>query len=728
MKYGMQIIRRLCVRILWQMGSGIFLCGAGYCIYLLFVHHHHDPSLLYADSATVVSWSQWLGSSCAALLYALFGCGAWLVPLMLAYGAVLMGGWYRLRAARTRLIAFGVLIGVVSLWNALGSGVWWHDVHLVGGILGSGLRALVRTIDPLVVRVCIILAISICITVITQLAFVPVLMRGLVCAVTWARKHRVVQRTISVTRLSVHAFVHCVQRVITFVRQKVRGACAYDAQKCARDSDDSIDAIVRDVFWQQCKKTSGVEPSTQNVSSETLVDHPAITHVLPPQDLLDDSAVHVTAPNDRQQAVRLLEKKLAHFDIHGHVTAINTGPVVTCFEYEPTIDTKISKILALENDLALALQALSLRIIAPIPGTNVVGFEVARTDRQMVSFAHLIRTSHVPSEYRLPLVLGCDVIGQPVIIDLARCPHLLMAGATGSGKSIALHTIILSLLFNKRPDQLQLVLIDPKRLELQSYEGISHMVTPVIHDAPHALCALEWVLAQMHERYERMAAAGVRTIDQYPEPMPAIVVIIDELADLMMVAGSRLEMLIARIAQMARAAGIHLVVATQRPSVDVITGLIKVNFVSRIALRVTSAVDSRVILDEDGAQRLIGAGDMLMRDAQGGLHRVHGAYVRSQDINSVVTYLKAHTQQQPASTLAYSSIMSRVSSDQQNDDPLYQEVINFLKEINEVSISLLQRKFKIGFNRSARIIDELEAQGRVVRIDGGKTRKVVRSQ
>lgn len=432
-----------------------------------------------------------------------------------------------------------------------------------------------------------------------------------------------------------------------------------------------------------------------------------------------------------KQAI-VLREKLERFGVYGTVTAIKRGPVVTVFEYQPDIDSKISKIIALEDDLALALQALSIRIIAPIPGRSVVGFEVANSSFKKVSFAKII-TSQAYQKFSgaLPLLLGEDTNGADVVVDLARMPHLLIAGSTGSGKSVALNGMLTSLLCRMTPDELRLILIDPKRLEFAPYADIAHLIFPIITDPKKAAPVLRYVVKEMEERYELMAQVNARNIFDYHAikgsvaAMPFMVVVIDELADLMMTAGKDIELLITRIAQMARAAGIHMMVATQRPSVDVITGLIKVNFPSRISFRVTSKIDSRTILDAAGADKLLGRGDMLFLDSSSAMiKRVHGAFVSDQEIAKVVDHIRS---QRAVSYLEIPSESTQGSALLDDaDDQLYQDVLSFLQTIDEISISLLQRKFRIGFNRSARIIDMLEAQGLILPGHGGKTRKVIR--
>ena len=456
------------------------------------------------------------------------------------------------------------------------------------------------------------------------------------------------------------------------------------------------------------------------------------------------SAVHLMPIRSQQQTgkseelyhkARLLEEKLAHFGIGGSVVATKRGPVVTIFEYQPDINARISKITALEDDLALALKALSIRIIAPIPGTSFIGFEVANQIRETVYLSEILASKTLKkSSFSLPLSLGNDTLGNHVVVDLAKMPHLLIAGSTGSGKSVALHAMLMTLLCTRTPDQLKLILIDPKRLEFASYADIAHLVFPVITQAKQAIAALKWVVAEMESRYECMKMAGARNIIDYQslqrvhvdyEAMPYMVIIIDELADLMMVGGRDIEDLLTRITQMARAAGIHLIVATQRPSVDVITGVIKVNFPSRISCRVTSKTDSRTILDCNGAEKLLGRGDMLYLDAANSMiTRVHGAFVSDEEIMAIVDHIH---HQKPADYCSLDEQLFESAYElSATDDALYQEVIDFLHGVDEISISLIQRRFRIGYNRSARIIEVLEAQGFVAPADGGKMRKVIR--
>jgi S-DNA-T family DNA segregation ATPase FtsK/SpoIIIE len=433
---------------------------------------------------------------------------------------------------------------------------------------------------------------------------------------------------------------------------------------------------------------------------------------------------------------RLLEEKLEQFDIKGAVVAMHSGPVVTLFEYQPDIKVKVSRILSLEDDLAMTLKALSIRIIAPIPGRSVVGFEVANAQRQDVVMARILQSQEFKKHPgALPMIFGQDTLGNDVIADLAKMPHLLIAGSTGSGKSVALNAMLVSLLCSLKPTELKLIIIDPKRLEFAAYDGIAHLLFPIVTETKKAIPILKWVVQTMEKRYEIMAKYGVRNLGDYQlvaqrnkemEAMPLIVVIIDELADLMMTAGKAVEDSIARIAQMARAAGIHMIIATQRPSVDVITGMIKVNFPNRVAFKVTSKIDSRTILDAGGAEKLLGRGDMLFLDAtKSHLVRVHGAYISDQEIHDVVAQIKRQSKAQ------YLDIFDQFGNHESDelldgDDELYQEIVEFVQELDEISISMLQRRFRIGYNRSARIVSMLESKGLIMSVEGGKTKRVVK--
>lgn len=422
--------------------------------------------------------------------------------------------------------------------------------------------------------------------------------------------------------------------------------------------------------------------------------------------------------------IKDLIEKLSHFNIDGDVIRTYAGPVVSTFEFKPAANVKVSKILNLQDDLAMALRAQTIRIQAPIPGKDVVGIEIPNHSVETIYLRELIESDlFQQSKSPLTIVLGKDIVGKPFITDLKKLPHLLIAGTTGSGKSVGINSMILSLLYKNSPDQLRLLMIDPKMLEFSIYNDIPHLLTPVITKAKQAVVALNNMVSEMERRYEMMSDTRTKNIENFNEKMkkeggqelPYIVVIIDELADLMMTSGKEVEHSIARLAQMARAAGIHLVVATQRPSVDVVTGLIKANLPSRISYRVGQKIDSKIILDQQGAESLLGRGDMLFTPPGAtGLVRLHAPWSTEEEIETIVDFIKS--QREPdydKSFLLEDSDIGKSSSDEVYEelDPLYEEAKNIILSERKTSISYLQRRLQIGYNRSARVIEQLEING-----------------
>lgn len=435
-----------------------------------------------------------------------------------------------------------------------------------------------------------------------------------------------------------------------------------------------------------------------------------------------------------QANASILEKKLKDYGIDGKVTEVRPGPVITMYEFEPAPGVKVSKIANLSDDLAMALSAVSIRIIAPIPGKAVVGIEIPNKDRETVYIREIIESkTFATAQSPLTLVLGKTISGESYVADLAKMPHLLVAGATGSGKSVSLNSMILSVLFKATPAHVRFLMIDLKMLELSFYEGIPHLLLPVVTNAKNAKTSLRWMTDEMERRYGIMAQKGVRNIEKYNhkiareggETLPYIVVVIDELADLMMVSPKEVEEYIARLAQMARASGIHLILATQRPSVDVLTGIIKANFPARVACKVFSKVDSRTILDTNGAESLLGYGDMLfLSPGIGRLKRLHGSYVSEGEIKRIVEFLK----QQGAPTYHHEILEEKEEEEavEAIDDEKYQEAVEFVSQKGEASISMVQRRFRIGYNRAARIIERMEQEGIVGPSDGVKPREVLK--
>ncbi len=479
---------------------------------------------------------------------------------------------------------------------------------------------------------------------------------------------------------------------------------------------------------------------------------------LPTADLLSPAAEQKDAPNQKsldEKGKKLIEC-LADFGVMGKLAEILPGPVVTMYEIRPERGVKVKRFEALAKDIAMAIKAVAVRIQAPIPGTDTVGVEVPNDKRQIVSFKEIIQNSaFTESQSKLTLGLGKDIFGTPVSIKMDDMPHLLVAGATGAGKSVCLNSIILSILYKAQPHEVQMLLIDPKRVELSMYNGLPHLVHPVVTDMDLARNALLWAVDEMDQRYKLFETFGMRNITEYNafvrknkdkeadgtlaerlkavenaslQELPFIVIIVDELADLMMQKGKEVEGQIARLGQLARAAGMHIILATQRPSVDVITGLIKNNFPARIAFQVSGSIDSRTILDSAGAEALLGKGDMLYKPRSGGLQRIHGAFVTEEEVRAVVDFWKK--QGSPDYKVDFTkygdtALEPNFDEDDGGYDEMYDVILDWLTDQDVVSISMLQRKFRLGFSRAGRIIDKLEQDGYIEARSGSKPRKVI---
>ena len=487
-------------------------------------------------------------------------------------------------------------------------------------------------------------------------------------------------------------------------------------------------------IWRFLKKVR-VKKTARRRKKKPLKEEPAQEkegYKLPPISLLKEPSSQGFKVNreELERKAKLIEETLKSFNIEGKVTNIRPGPLVTTFEYQPATGVKISKIVGLQDDLAMALQAVSLRVIAPIPGKSVVGLEVANDTRETVHLREILESQAFRrSKSLLTLALGKDIFGEPYVADLAKMPHLLIAGATGSGKSVSLNAMILSILYKASPKEVKFILIDPKMLELSFYQGIPHLLHPVVVDPKKASNALMWAVEEMERRYTTLSEAGVRDINSYnansQDKIPYIVIVIDELADLIMVSSKEVEEAITRLAQMARASGIHMIVATQRPSVDVISGLIKANFPTRISFRVSSRADSKTILDGQGAERLLGMGDMLfIPPGETRPVRLHGPFVSEEEIKAVVEYVKSQGEPEYLEEITQSHGMEREGEGDEVDE-LFQSAVDFAIKMGYVSVSLLQRRFRIGYNRAARIVEEMEKRGIVGPSDGVKPRKVL---
>ncbi len=649
-----------------MLALGVFLALA------LLSYHPQDPGFGRVGSEAIRNWGGLLGAYLASFLFTFLGLAAFLVPVTLLILALkaLKEGCFPYRES------FGALVFTVSLSLALGFAPesWWgrsrYPLH--GGLLGFLGQGLIPYIGiPGVILLILVLG----------LGGLALFSRG------WSSK------------------------------------------------------LPRPRFPKRKKKSRKEEvthPGSREpeVSPKSPSKAPSTSGFPPPMELLEDPPARRKGPSEAtlQALARALQEKLREFGVEGEVTAVNPGPVITVYEFKPAPGIKINRIAALADDLALGLSAESVRIVAPIPGKDVVGIEVSNPERERVYLREIIESENFRrARSPLTLALGKDQSGKPVVTDLARMPHLLIAGATGTGKSVFLHSIILSLIYKSTPEKVRFLLIDPKRIELSVYEEIPYLLHPVVLEPRMATRALRWAVAEMERRYQLLEESRARNLDSYnreaEEKLPYIVIIIDELADLMVVASKEVETLLTRLAQMARASGIHLLLATQRPSVDVITGLIKANFPARISFQVSSRTDSRTILDTQGAERLLGAGDMLfLPPGASKLQRIHGPYVSESEVRRVVEYLRAQGEPE---YLADFEALEEDSEDllgapeDEADDELYREAVKIAMQQGKISVSMLQRRLRIGYNRAARLVERMEEEGIVGPSDGVRPRPVL---
>src|SRR6266545_1811452 len=718
----------------------------------LATYHKTDAGWSYSGNGAIVqNKGGAVGAWLSDLLFYLFGFSAWW--WVFAGIVLVVAGYRRMIAAEGTEVTsrhhpwlaipgFVVLLLASAALEALRlyrlpATLPQHPGGAIGDVIGNGLA---RALGFNGATLLLIALLAIGWTLLTGMSWLKLMERiggGIEAAIGWARKRREDRR----------------DRQIGAVALEQRE----QAVEAAREIDDEREPVVVVPPVFEVPKSERVVREKQRPLFKDLPDSP-----LPPLALLED------APSSQEQVSaetleftsRLIERKLADFGVAVKVLAAYPGPVITRYEIEPAIGVKGAQIVSLMKDLARALSVVSIRVVETIPGKSCMGLELPNPRRQLVRLVELLSSAaynDLPSP--LSLALGKDIAGKAVIVDLARMPHLLVAGTTGSGKSVALNAMILSLLYKAEPRQVRLILIDPKMLELSVYEGIAHLLAPVVTDVKLAANALGWCVGEMERRYRLMSTLGVRNLAGYnarvvearkakrpltnpfsltpqsPEPieeMPLIVIVIDELADLMMVTGRKIEELIARIAQKARAAGIHLILATQRPSVDVITGLIKANIPSRIAFQVASKVDSRTILDHMGAETLLGQGDMLFQPPGAGHPlRVHGAFVSDHEVHRVVDHLKAAGEPQYVEGILEGGVEGNgtdgVSLDagDAESDPMYDQAVAVVLQTRRPSISLVQRHLRIGYNRAARLIEQMERAGLVSPMQTNGNREVL---
>ncbi len=483
--------------------------------------------------------------------------------------------------------------------------------------------------------------------------------------------------------------------------------------------------------------------STQKVSAEPVRVAPVsdtstgekVEYKLPNLDLLKRPSASGAKEReeDLKKRAAILENTLLEFGVEARVVEINRGPVITMYELEPAVGTKVNRITSLSDNISLALKSANIRIIAPLPGKGTVGIEVPNAKSELVLLRDILETTEYNEEdSSLKFALGKDISGAPMITDLSKMPHLLIAGATGSGKTVCLNGIISSFLFNASPDELKFLMIDPKRVELMMFEGIPHLVSPIVTNPKKAAAALSWVVSEMERRYEIFAEKGVRNIAAYKEKMkegdenlPYIIVIVDELADLMIIAQQDVEGAIMRIAQLSRAAGIHMILATQRPSVNVVTGVVKANFPARISFKVASKVDSRTVLDTNGAEKLLGRGDMLlMEPGETALIRGQCSLVEDSELRNIVKFIKAQAGPQYIEEAVVKQEKKATGVEQEKDE-LYMQAVRIVVETKQASVSMIQRKLRVGYTRAARMVDIMEEEGIVGPYNGSKPREIL---
>jgi S-DNA-T family DNA segregation ATPase FtsK/SpoIIIE len=708
-------IRRDALAILF-LTVGIFLTVA------LVSFHQMDPSLSTWSSkgAVVHNWGGTVGAIVSDLLLQLFGLGAVGFPILclaLAYwtfrGERMAGKWSR---AAGGLLAVCSLLGIASFFT--GHVRWFGADIFLPGVVGHllGVNFFGKLLSKVGGLICLV-----ALFLFSLMLFTGLPLRGL--PTLWRRKKTT-------------------EQIRAIVKEKMVSRENWGGDKPAREAAPA---------------------GRPNASSPRIVASPPVPEAPPAprgegREFVLPSLALLEAPADdgngtdeaslQRNAATLIEK-LSEHDIEGEITEIRTGPLVTTYEFRPAPGVKANRVVAMAGDLALAMRCESVRVVPNIPGKGVMGFEIPNEKRALISLRELLGCqAYADSEAMLSLVMGKDIFGEPVIRDLSKMPHLLIAGATGSGKSVALHSLILSVLFRATPEDVRLILVDPKMLELTLYDGIPHLFHSVVTQPREAAQVLKWAVGEMRGRYQEMMENGVRHIDAYNQlvdrrsrsvlrvkardgeaeemaRLPYIVIVIDELADLMMTSASRREVedSITQLTQMARAAGIHLIFATQRPSVDVLTGIIKANFPSRVSFKVASQFDSRTILDQSGSETLLGFGDMLfLQPGVGGIVRVHGPFVGEGEIQRVVAHLR--TQGTPMYEPSITALPSEEEERDPSRDEKFDEAVEEVVRAGRASVSMLQRRLQIGFNRAARIIEEMERQGIVGPSEGGKPREV----
>jgi S-DNA-T family DNA segregation ATPase FtsK/SpoIIIE len=727
----------------------ILLLGIGaFLALILATYHRSDPGPFFSGAAgPILNRGGVVGAWLAEALLYLFGLSAWWWVALAAYGILRLyrrvEAWEMLnrRSLAVALTGFAVLLASSCALEALRL----HSLpaslpdapggvlgHLLAGFAGTALGFTGGTL----VLVFLVAAAFSLFTGISWLRVSELVGAGLEWAFAAARSRIEARRDREEGRLAA----------------QVREEKVEEAKKAFEDHEPIRIEMPQVVI----PKSERIVREKQVPLFSDLPDSP-----LPQLALLDAPDTHVERPTPEtlEYTSRLIERKLLDFSVQVKVVAAYPGPVITRYEIEPAVGVKGAQIVNLARDLARALSVMAIRVVETIPGTSCMGLEIPNPKREIVRLSEIVGSqAYADMNSKITIALGKDITGKPMVADLARMPHLLVAGTTGSGKSVAINAMILSLLYKATPQEVRLIMVDPKMLELSMYEGIPHLLAPVVTDMRQAGAALNWCVAEMERRYKLMSALGVRNLAGYNhkvkdgieakqplkhpfsltpdspedlEPLPLLVVIIDELADLMMVSGKKVEELIARLAQKSRACGIHLILATQRPSVDVITGLIKANVPTRIAFQVSAKVDSRTILDQQGAESLLGQGDMLYLQPGGGIPvRAHGAYVADAEVHRVVEALKKQGEAQYIDGILDAPEQQELNGVGEGgvsgeSDPLYDQAVQIVLQNKRASISLVQRHLRIGYNRAARLIEDMEKAGLVTPMASNGNREII---
>ena len=746
----------------------ILLAVAIYFLISLYSYNSADPGWTHSGSSKVVlNTGGVFGAFLADIFLYLFGFLAYLFPIMVAYSGWLIHRWqnpgaaFSLAVFSIRWVGFFITLaagtGLAAIHHSVspdllpldGSGCAFGNAGgILGCVISSGLSSTIGVLGSTLLLLALTLGGITLFTGLSWLALSDLVGALTINSIGWLWK----------TFLNVRDYFELkrVQKRRTEIFTEKKKETAKRKPPKIKKEPKKIETSERDAKEKQL----------------TLFDAPT-EDGLPALSLLDDAPEQEKGYTEEslEAMSRLVEHKLKEFGVTVEVVAVHPGPVITRYELKLAAGEKVSKVSGLDRDLARSLSVISVRVV-DIPGKEVVGLEIPNEHRQIIALSEITRSKEYDkSSSLLTVALGKDISGYPVVADIAKMPHLLVAGTTGSGKSVGVNAMIVSLLYKSRPDEVKLIMIDPKMLELSVYDDIPHLLTPVVTDMKEAAHSLRWCVGEMERRYKLMAALGVRNISGFnrkiqdaikdgnpirdplfkpdvqiinedgevrevPElkPFPYIVVVIDEFADMMMIVGKKVEELIARLAQKARAAGIHLVLATQRPSVDVITGLIKANIPTRIAFQVSSKIDSRTILDQMGAEQLLGHGDMLyLPPGTGQPIRVHGAFVSDEEVHRVVSFIKEHGEpeyiegitDEPGSDAEAIPGMPDAGGGSDEDDPLYDQAVRIVTETRKASISGVQRRLKIGYNRAARLVEQMEAVGIVGPLESNGSREVL---